>query len=299
MENKTLMTDFYELTMAQTYFNEGKKDELVYFDIFFRKNPFEGGYTMSGGLQETIDYIKNFKYGEKEIEYLRSLNLFNEELLNYLKDLKFTGDIYAVPDGTAVFPNEPVLTIKCDVSKEEEVEAMFNQIEETFGGIDILVNNASVCRDSLLLDKNIKEFKRVLDVNLVGTYLCSKYAAKMMLGAKKGKIINISSTNALDTYYPESCDYDASKAGVISLTHNMAREFAPFITVNCICPGWVKTQMNKDLSLDQINEEKKNILLGRFAEPEEIAKVVMFLSSSNASYINDSIIRVDGGKFNG
>ena len=192
-----------------------------------------------------------------------------------------------------------VLTIKCDVSKEDEVEAMFNQIEETFGGLDILVNNASVCRDSLLLDKNIKEFKRVLDVNLIGTYLCSKYAAKMMLAVKKGKIINISSTNALDTYYPESCDYDASKAGVISLTHNMAREFAPFITVNCICPGWVKTQMNKDLSLEQINEEKKNILLGRFAEPEEIAKVVMFLSSSNASYINDSIIRVDGGKFNG
>ena len=195
--------------------------------------------------------------------------------------------------------NVDVLTIKCDVSKEDEVEAMFNQIEETFGGLDILVNNASVCRDSLLLDKNIKEFKRVLDVNLIGTYLCSKYAAKMMLAVKKGKIINISSTHALDTYYPESCDYDASKAGVISLTHNMAREFAPFITVNCICPGWVKTQMNKDLSLEQINEEKKNILLGRFAEPEEIAKVVMFLSSSNASYINDSIIRVDGGKFNG
>ena len=195
--------------------------------------------------------------------------------------------------------NVDVLTIKCDVSKEDEVEAMFNQIEETFGGLEILVNNASVCRDSLLLDKNIKEFKRVLDVNLIGTYLCSKYAPKMMLAVKKGKIINISSTNALDTYYPESCDYDASKAGVISLTHNMAREFAPFITVNCICPGWVKTQMNKDLSLEQINEEKKNILLGRFAEPEEIAKVVMFLSSSNASYINDSIIRVDGGKFNG
>lgn len=192
-----------------------------------------------------------------------------------------------------------VLTIKCDISKEEEVESMFNQIYETFGGLDILVNNASVARDSLLLDKNIKEFKRVLDVNLVGTYLCSKYAAKIMLEQKKGKIINISSTNAIDTFYPESCDYDASKAGVISLTHNMAREFAPFITVNCICPGWVKTQMNKDLSLEQIAEEKKKILLGRFAEPEEISKVVMFLSSSKASYINDSIIRVDGGKYNG
>ena len=192
-----------------------------------------------------------------------------------------------------------VLTIKCDVSNEEEVEQMTNTIIDTFGGIDILVNNAGVCRDSLLLDKNIKEFKRILDVNIIGTYLCSKYIGKAMLHAKKGKIINISSTNALDTFYPESCDYDASKAGVISLTHNLAREFAPFINVNCVCPGWVNTSMNKDLSLEQINKEKKKILLGRMAEADEIAKVVVFLASSKANYINDSIIRVDGGKFNG
>ena len=191
-----------------------------------------------------------------------------------------------------------VLTIKCDISKEEEVENMVNEITDRFGGIDILVNNASVSRDSLLLDKNIKEFKRVLDVNLIGTYLCSKYVGKVMLSKKKGKIINISSTNAIDTYYPESCDYDASKAGVISLTHNFAREFAPFINVNCICPGWVKTPMNKNLSVEQIAKEKKKILLNRFAEPEEIAKMVVFLSSSNANYVNDSIIRIDGGKYN-
>lgn len=191
-----------------------------------------------------------------------------------------------------------VLVIKCDVSNEEEVESMVNKIVDTFGGIDILVNNAGVCRDSLLLDKNIKEFKRILDVNLIGTYLCSKYVGKVMKTAKRGKIINISSTNALDTYYPESCDYDASKAGVISLTHNLAKEFAPFIQVNCICPGWVKTNMNKNLSLDQIKEEEKKILLGRFASPEEISKVVLFLSSNKASYINDTIIRVDGGKYN-
>ena len=191
-----------------------------------------------------------------------------------------------------------VLTIKCDISKEDEVEKMVNEIVDHFGGIDILVNNASVSRDSLLLDKNIKEFKRVLDVNLIGTYLCSKYVGKVMLSKKRGKIINISSTNAIDTYYPESCDYDASKAGVISLTHNFARELAPFISVNCICPGWVKTPMNKDLSLEQIAKERKKILLNRFAEAEEIAKVVVFLSSSKASYINDSIIRVDGGKYN-
>lgn len=191
-----------------------------------------------------------------------------------------------------------VMVIKCDVSKEDEVEEMVNSVVDHFGRIDILVNNASVARDSLLMDKSIKEFRRVLDVNLIGTYLCSKYVGRVMLDNKKGKIINISSTNAIDTYYPESCDYDASKAGVISLTHNLAREFAPFIYVNCVCPGWVKTDMNKDLSFEQINEEKKKILLGRFADPEEIAKVVLFLASTKASYINDSIIRVDGGKYN-
>ena len=192
-----------------------------------------------------------------------------------------------------------VLTIKCDVSNSEEVEKMVNTIVDNFGGIDILVNNAGIARDSLLLDKTEKEFKRILDVNLLGTYNCSKYVGKIMLEQKHGKIINISSTNALDTYYPESCDYDASKAAVISLTHNLAREFAPFINVNCICPGWTKTAMNKGLSLEQIQEEKKKILLGRFAEPEDIAKVVLFLGSSKANYINDAIIRVDGGKFNG
>ena len=190
------------------------------------------------------------------------------------------------------------MCIKCDISVEEEVEDMVNQVIDAFGGIDILVNNASVSRDKLLLDKSVREFRRILDVNLVGTYLCSKYVGKAMLSAKKGKIINISSTNALDTYYPESCDYDASKAGVVSLTHNLAIEFAPFIQVNCVCPGWINTDMNKELSIEQINEENKKILLGRFAEPDEIANVVLFLASSLASYMNDSVIRVDGGKYN-
>ena len=122
MKNKTLMTDFYELTMAQTYFNEGKKDEEVYFDIFFRKNPYGGGYTISGGLDNTIDYIKNFKFGEEEIDYLRSLNKFSDEFLSYLKNLTFQGDVYAVPDGTVVFPNEPVLTVKADVVTAQILE---------------------------------------------------------------------------------------------------------------------------------------------------------------------------------
>lgn len=192
-----------------------------------------------------------------------------------------------------------VMVVKCDVSVESEVEEMVNQIVDNFGTIDILINNASVCRDSLFYDKSIREFRRILDVNLIGTFLCSKYVSRVMLEKKKGKIINVASTNALDTYYPESCDYDASKAGVISLTHNLARELAPNILVNCVCPGWVKTDMNNGLSIEQINNEKDKILINRFADPEEIAKVILFLASSKASYINDSIIRVDGGKYNG
>ena len=192
-----------------------------------------------------------------------------------------------------------VMCIKADISREEEVEEMVNQIIDRFGKIDILVNNAGICHDSLFMDKSVNNFKKILDVNLIGTYLCSKYVGRVMLDRGSGKIINIASTNAIDTYYPESCDYDASKAGVISLTHNMAREFAPHILVNCICPGWVKTEMSEGLSYEQIEEEKEKILVKRFADPSEIAQVVVFLASSKANYINDAIIRVDGGRFYG
>ena len=122
MENKTLMTDLYELTMAQTYFDKNEQNKKVYFDVFFRKNPFNGGYAISGGLDNIIDYINNFKITEEDINYLRSLNKFSEEFLNYLKDLKFTGDIFAVPDGTVVFPNEPVITVRANIIEAQLIE---------------------------------------------------------------------------------------------------------------------------------------------------------------------------------
>ena len=122
MENKTLMTDFYELTMAQTYFNNGKKDEEVYFDIFFRKHPFDGGYTISGGLDNIIDYVKNLHFEKEEIEYLRGLENFTDEFLEHLSNLKFTGTIWAVPDGTVVFPGEPVITVKARTIEAQILE---------------------------------------------------------------------------------------------------------------------------------------------------------------------------------
>ena len=122
MENKTLMTDFYELTMAQSYFDQGKQNEKGYFDIFFRSNPFNGGYAIVGGLGETIEYIKNFRFEEEDIAYLRSTKCFSEEFLTYLKELKFSGDIYAMPDGTIVFPNEPALTVKANMVEAQIIE---------------------------------------------------------------------------------------------------------------------------------------------------------------------------------
>lgn len=116
-----------------------------------------------------------------------------------------------------------------------------------------------------------------------------------MVDNKYGVIINISSTNGIDTPYIESIDYDASKAGLISLSKNLANYFAPYVRVNTICPGWVNTEMNKNLDSDFISKEENKILLGRFANPREVANLVEFLISDKASYINDSIIRIDGG----
>ena len=187
------------------------------------------------------------------------------------------------------------LVIKCDISKEEEIDLMIEKVYKEFGYLDILVNNASIALDQDFTLKTKEDFMKTIEVNLVGTYLLSKKIGLKMLEAKSGTIINISSTNGIDTTYPESIDYDASKAGVISLTHNLANYFAPYIRVNTICPGWINTDMTKDLDEEFVNKELDKIILGRFAEPEEIASLVYFLGTDKASYINDSIIRIDGG----
>ncbi len=121
-KNLTMMIDFYEFTMAQTYFDKKEEDKVAYFDIFFRENPFKGGYTLMGGLDEIINYVNNFRFTDRDIEYLREQECFTEDFLDYLRNLKFTGDIYAVEDGTPIFPNEPVITIKAPVIQAQLLE---------------------------------------------------------------------------------------------------------------------------------------------------------------------------------
>ena len=189
--------------------------------------------------------------------------------------------------------NVDVLLVKTDISVEEEVKEMFQNIIQKYPKIDVLVNNASIALDNDLDNKDALEFKRVLDVNLLGTYLVTKYSLDLF---DTGAIINVTSTNGIDTGYIESIDYDASKAGVIALTHDFARALAPDIRVNAVAPGWINTDMTSNLNPDFKVKEIDKILLKRFADPEEVAKVVFFLASNDASYINDTIIRVDGGK---
>lgn len=191
--------------------------------------------------------------------------------------------------------NIRALVVKASVSNESEVEKMVTKVIQEFGHIDCLVNNAGIAIDTTFDDKTYDNFMETLKVNLIGTFMVSKYVGKYMLANGSGNIINVSSTNGIDTVYPESLDYDASKAGVISLTKNLALHYAPNIRVNAVAPGWVTTDMNKELDYDFIKSEEEKIMLGRFADPSEIAKVILFLASSDASYINGSVIRVDGG----
>lgn len=191
--------------------------------------------------------------------------------------------------------NANILLIKADISKEEDVIRLLDESINKFGSIDILINNAGISIDTTIEDKTVDNFKRILDINLIGPFLTCKYIGKKMCENKSGSIVNISSDNSIDSYYPESMDYDSSKAGLNILTKDFAKLYSPYVLVNAIAPGWVNTDMNKDITLDYKKDIEKNILLNRFASPDEIAKVVYFVSSE-ATYINGEVIKVDGGK---
>ena len=190
-----------------------------------------------------------------------------------------------------------VMTIQADVSKEEEVDAMISLIEKKWGGVDILINNAAVDLSNLFHLKTADEFRKTLDVNVVGAFNCSKRVYRHMLDQEYGRIINISSTNGINTYYPMCIDYDASKAALISLTHNLAFEYGPYINVNAIAPGFIGTDNELDgYDEDFLKEEQEKIMVNRYGKPEEVAYLVKFLISDEANFINNTIVRIDGGQ---
>ncbi len=190
------------------------------------------------------------------------------------------------------------LAIKADISNEKEVDAMVSEIEDKLGSVDILINNAAIDLSNLFSLKTADEFRRTLDVNVVGAYNCARRVYKNMYDKKYGRIINISSTNGINTYYPMCFDYDASKAALISLTHNLAIEFAPYINVNAIAPGFIGTESELEgYDEEFLKQECEKILIKRYGDPKEVAYLVKFLISDEANYINNTIIRIDGGQY--
>jgi len=186
---------------------------------------------------------------------------------------------------------------KCDLRNEHEI----NDVLKNIGYVDVLVNNAAIEIDKEFNEKTKEDFLNTLEVNLIAPFLISREIGNKMKERKNGKIINIASNNAIDKMDPITLEYDASKAALINLTHNLAKEFAPFVNVNAIAPGWIKTekikQIDNELNNLFINEESKNILLNRFAEEIDIANLVLFLASDKANYINNEVIRIDGGTY--
>lgn len=189
------------------------------------------------------------------------------------------------------------LTIGADVSDPEQVDQMITQVEEQLGGVDILINNAAIDLSNLFHLKNAEEFRRTLDVNVIGAFNCSKRVYEHMLKQEYGRIINIASSNGINTYYPMCIDYDASKAALISLTHNLAFEMGPYVHVNCIAPGFIGTENELDgYDEEFLKEEVEKIMVKRYGDPQEVAYLVRFLISDQADYINNTVIRIDGGQ---
>jgi 3-oxoacyl-[acyl-carrier protein] reductase len=187
------------------------------------------------------------------------------------------------------------MALSCDVTDSERVSAVVEEAATAWGGLHILVNNAGITKDTLIMRMKDDQWDAVIGVNLRGTFLFTRAASRFLMKAQRGRIINIASVSGI-TGNPGQANYSASKAGVIGLTRTVAKELAGRnITVNAVAPGFIATEMTAALREEIVAEVKKRIPLGRMGEPQDVADAVLFLASPAADYITGHVLTVDGG----
>jgi len=183
----------------------------------------------------------------------------------------------------------------CNITIEEEVELMMKEIVQQFGSLDILINNAGITSDTLLIRMKKADWDKVINVNLTGTFVCTQKAAKYMMKQRSGKIVNLSSIVGFIGNFGQS-NYAATKAAIIAFTKSAAKEFASRnINVNAVAPGYIQTEMTSVLSEEVQQKYLENIPMKRAGTPADVAKLVLFLSSEDADYITGQTIIIDGG----
>ena len=189
--------------------------------------------------------------------------------------------------------------LAADVTDPADVDRAFTEVEERWGGVDVVINNAGISIRHDFLDITVEEWHRVVDVVLHGVFYVAQRAARSMVAAGGGVIVNMGSTNALAGYH-HYADYNAGKAGVVELTRSMALELAPTVRVNVVCPGFIMTPMQQaEYTAEMTARYEAKVPLGRLGAPEDVAALFAFLASDDASYITGATLVVDGGEIAG
>ncbi|MEM9804883.1 MAG: 3-oxoacyl-[acyl-carrier-protein] reductase [Cyanobacteria bacterium P01_D01_bin.56] len=245
---------------------------------------------MTGAMQDQVAIITGSSRGIGKAAALALASEGASVVVNYARSSAAADEVVAEITGAG----GSAIALQADVSQEDQVDALIKETKDKFGRIDVLVNNAGITRDTLLLRMKPADWQAVIDLNLTGVFLCTRAVAKLMLKQRSGRIINISSVAGL-MGNPGQANYSAAKAGVIGFTKTVAKEMAPRgVTVNAVAPGFIETDMTNELS--NTEEILKYIPLGRYGQVSEVAGLIRFLAADPAAaYITGQVMNVDGG----